>query len=67
MEIPVPKDFIGKRIKETELRSRYHLNLLAIKKSGNKQNPFPEAEAILDAGDELIVYGQEENLTLLPT
>ena len=67
MEIPVPKDFIGKRIKETELRSRYHLNLLAIKKSGNKQNPFPEAGAILDAGDELIVYGQEENLTLLPT
>ena len=73
-EIKVPEKFIGKSIKELQLRNKYHINIIAIKKripeiteSGERAyheviNDMPKADDILEDGDVLIVVGTDESI-----
>ncbi len=73
-EIKVPEKFIGKSIKELQLRNRYHINIIAIKKkvpeiteSGERAyreiiNDMPKADDILEDSDVLIVVGTDESI-----
>ncbi len=72
IELPVPKEFIGKSVKEIQLRTRYGVNLIAIKrkiveKEKTKEvwnvNPLPTDK--MEDGDVLVLIGSNENLSKL--
>ncbi len=76
-EIKVPKEFCGRTLKTLNLRKRYDVNVVAIKKQipaidarGQRIfkeviNDLPQAEDILKETDFLIVVGKEESIKLL--
>jgi len=62
--IKVPKQFIGKSLKEIDLRNRYDLNAVSIRKNGVTKiikNP----DIIFEDGDEIVVIGDEEKIKAL--
>ncbi len=76
-EIKVPKEFWGKTLKELNMRKRYDINVVAIKKlipSVNDQgqkvfketiNDLPQADDVIEETDLLIVVGKEESINLV--
>jgi trk system potassium uptake protein len=76
-EIKISKDFYGRTLKELNLRKRYNVNVVAIKKQiaaindrghrilKDEINDLPQAEDILEDGDCLIVVGKQESINLL--
>lgn len=76
-EIRIPKDFCGRSLKELNLRKRYDVNVVAIKKQiaaidergqrilNEEINDLPQAEDVLEEGDCLIVVGKQESINLL--
>jgi len=69
IEIPSPKVFVGKMLKETRLRSDYGVNLIAIKdtdKDGREKwnvNPLPTD--VIREGDLLVIIGLNTDLEKL--
>lgn len=74
LEIEVPKAFVGKTLKELDLRKNFRINVISIKKKEAHideagQRSFkdlivdvPLAEDRLEEGDVMIVVGADENL-----
>jgi trk system potassium uptake protein TrkA len=67
IEIPAPKAFAGKSLKDLQLRNRFGLTLIAIKRkpSGAGQevtNVAPDANDQIEAGDVLALLGSNERL-----
>lgn len=70
VDAAVPSRYVGKSIEEIQLRKRYNLNIITIK----KPNPDPEDESGFDlvgvispdykmeAGDHWVIFGLEEDL-----
>ncbi|MEE9553155.1 MAG: NAD-binding protein [candidate division Zixibacteria bacterium] len=54
---------IGKSFKELDVRARYGLNVIGIKKHDGKMIYNPSAEQIIDADDTLIMVGGGEQLS----
>ena len=69
MEIKAPKEFIGKSLKQLNLRIEYGLNVVAIKSRNEKGedtvNKVPEAEYKIRAQDRLMLVGPNENIKKL--
>ena len=69
MEIKAPKEFIGKSLKQLNLRIEYGLNVVAIKSRNEKGedtvNTVPEAEYKIRAQDRLMLVGPNENIKKL--
>ena len=70
IEIPAPKAFAGKSLKDLQLRNRFGLTLIAIKRkpSGAGQevtNVAPDANDQIEAGDVLALLGSNERLAQL--
>ncbi|NWF52892.1 MAG: TrkA family potassium uptake protein [Nitrospirae bacterium] len=72
VELPVPKEFIGKSVKEIQLRTRYGVNLIAVKRKVIEKektkdvwnvNPLPTDN--MEEGDVLVLIGSNENLAKL--
>lgn len=67
-EINVPNTFVGKSIKELQIRSKYGVDVLSIKetsKTGNLIKAIPDANYIIKEGDTLILAGEVEKINLL--
>lgn len=64
MEFKVQGDWRGKTLMDLNLRVKYDINVMAIKKK-NKINLSPRAEDILEDGDVLVVMGSAKSLTKL--
>jgi len=67
IEIPAPGDFAGKSLKELQLRNRYGLTLIAIKRRPEGGGPettnvAPTADDQILAGDVLALLGPNERL-----
>ncbi len=60
-EIEAPRRIAGKTLRELDLRNRYGINVLAIKREG-KVIPNPSADDRINAGDVLLVLGSEESI-----
>lgn len=65
IEIAAPETLVGKALKESELRSRYEVNLIAIKRGGDSLtgwnvNPLPTD--IIRKGDLLVLVGSNKAL-----
>jgi trk system potassium uptake protein TrkA len=62
LEMSPPKEFIGKSLKELDIRKRYGLNVIAIKHSEKEIDIAPQAEHIIEGGDLLVVIGRNTDI-----
>jgi len=61
-EIEIKEQFAGKSIKDLDLRRRYRITALLIKRDGEKARIITDPSVTLNAGDLLVVVGTEENI-----
>jgi voltage-gated potassium channel len=63
-EVPVcdGSSVIGKSLEESEIRHRYGLIIVAVKKDSGKMIFNPLASYIIEKGDKLIAMGEDENV-----
>lgn len=60
-EIDVPTEWVGKSILELKVRTRYQLNVTAIKENG-KLRPMPNPEHVFTEDQTVLVMGRNEDL-----
>ena len=77
MEIIAPEAFVGKTIRDLDIRAKYGVNIITIKKkvphltkTGETDfvetvNIAPKADDKIEEGDHLVVIGKDKNLTQL--
>lgn len=73
VELPIPDYLIGKTIQESQLRSKYNVNLIAIKRKVTTEKGFikeawnvnPSPNDIMIDGDILVLIGLNEDLDKL--
>lgn len=56
IEVPVPKGWIGKSLKDLNIRAKLGLNIIAVRQ-GEQINVSPGADYALAAGDVIVVLG----------
>ena len=61
LEIPAPKSWIGKTLKELNVRAKLGVNIIAVE-SGEKTNVSPSADYLIQAGDIMVVLGDNYSL-----
>ncbi len=64
VELEVPKGFVGKTLKELELRNRFGITVLAIKRRG-EVTVNPKAQEKLSEGDTILILGKEDRILKL--
>jgi len=72
VELPAPESFVGKTLKQLELRPRFGLMLVAIKRRPSPgglevTNIAPAADEMIQRGDVLALLGSNERLSQLDT
>ncbi|HKB86677.1 MAG TPA: chloride channel protein [Ignavibacteriaceae bacterium] len=68
IEVSPPKSFIGKSIRELNIRRQYGVDVLSIKmkeKKGEKINAIPSPDYIIKADDTLIIAGEIKNINFI--
>lgn len=66
-ELPVPKEFIGKSIKELNIRAEYGIDVLSVKQPNKEEDQvkvFPGPDYILERDDVLTVAGEIKKINL---
>ena len=61
LEIPAPKSWIGKTLKELNIRAKLGVNIIAVE-SDRKTNVSPSADYLIQAGDIMVVLGDNYSL-----
>ena len=61
IEVLAPERMLGKRLVELDLRNRFHVNVIAIKR-GNVVNIPPGANDRIERGDVVVLVGKREDL-----
>ena len=61
LEIPVPKDWLGKTLKELNIRAKLGVNIIAVK-NGKKTNVSPSADYLIQEGDHMVILGDNYSL-----
>ena len=64
VEIHLKKGWVGKNLRQLDIRGRYNINVVAIH-SGEDFNGAPDPDQILNERDSLIVIGNKEDLIKL--
>lgn len=65
-EIPVPKKWIGKTLREVGVRTRYNVSVLATKpKDSQDLKPMPKADYVFLADENLMVLGHNDDVDKL--
>lgn len=64
VEIPTPKTWVGKNLKELNVRAKLGVNIIAIERN-DKISVSPRAEFELAKDDILVVLGDYDSLTLM--
>lgn len=65
VQIPQQSEFVSKTLLEARIRRDTDVIVLAIRKANGRMLFNPPAEAVIEAGDHLIVMGEAENLRRL--
>lgn len=63
-EIAVPKIWMDKSIAEQSVRTKFHVNIMAVKKEG-VLSPLPNPDHIFSAGERLIILGHYRDVKRL--
>lgn len=61
MSLPIPVEFVGKNLIEADLRRRYDVNVVAIKREG-RTLVNPKAQEVFQPEDEIVVLGTHEGV-----
>ena len=61
LEVPAPKSWVGKTLKELNVRAKMGVNIIAVE-SGNTTNVSPSADYPIKAGDIMVVLGENAAL-----
>ena len=61
MSLAIPTEFVGKNLIEADLRRRYDVNVVAIKRDGRTM-VNPKAQEVFQPEDEIIVLGTHEGV-----
>jgi len=66
-EIDVPNKFVGKRIKELDIRKKYNIDIVLINKrskSGKKSalRKIPDGEYVFEQNDSLLILGEKKHV-----
>lgn len=61
MEIVPPEDWIGRNIRELEIRTKHRINIIGIR-SGEHILPLLSAEHVFHAQEHMIVAGEQKNI-----
>ncbi|NQT90551.1 MAG: TrkA family potassium uptake protein [Candidatus Omnitrophica bacterium] len=69
IEITPPKEFVGKSLKQLNVRAAHGLNIIAIKRSGKDGkemvDSIPEADYKIKSNDSLMIVGPNDNIEKL--
>ena len=57
LEVPAPKSWVGKTLKELNIRAKLGVNIIAVE-SGKKTNVAPGADYQIRSGDIMVVLGE---------
>ncbi len=60
-EISVPSDWVGATVSELDIRKRYNLTILAIKKD-DRLDPMITGDTVLEEDDTLLILGEYQSL-----
>lgn len=60
-EVQVPGEWIGKSIRDIEIRVKYGLNIMAIKEQ-DEINPLPDPEHVFNSNEHVLVMGKKANI-----
>ena len=63
-ELTLPEAWVGKTIRELNIRAKYGVNIIAVRENG-KINVVPDADEPLPAGCVLVAVGANDKLTRL--
>ena len=61
LELPAPKDWLGKTLKELNVRAKLGVNIIAVE-SGQVTNVSPSADYRILEGDVMVVLGDNNSL-----
>ena len=61
LEVPAPKSWVGKTLRELNVRAKLGVNIIAVN-SGEKTSVSPAADYSIGAGDVLVVLGDTKSL-----
>jgi len=61
-EVKVPASLSGKSIRELDIRQKYNISLLLLKKPGKEVENIWNPDIILEEGDELTIIGEEKSI-----
>lgn len=63
VELTVPKAWLGRSLSELDVRAKYGVNIIAIRKSGHENDleASPGAAYVLIPGDVVVALGRNEN------
>ena len=61
MSLQVPQELVGKNLIEADLRRRFNVNVVAIKR-GEKTMVNPGAQEVFRVGDEIVILGTHEGV-----
>ena len=61
-DVIVPENMVGKTIKELDLRNKYGVTILLIKRPGHSFETIWNPDITLNSGDQLVVIGQEKSI-----
>lgn len=60
-EVPVPKDWAGRTVGQIDIRKKFNINIMGIKKSGNLELSV-SPDTVLDAEGTMLVLGKTRDL-----
>ena len=61
-EVPLPAEYESMTLADTDIRSKHHLNVLAIRRAGGHFNVSPTPKTGFQKEDHLLVLGTSENI-----
>ena len=64
-EVTVPAELAGKSLRQLDLRNRYHITILLMRKPGGSEEDIWSPDVILEKGDLLTVFGSKRSIVEL--
>ena len=61
LEVPAPKSWVGKSLKDLNVRAKLGVNIIAVE-SGKETNVSPSADYVVKSGDIMVVLGENKAL-----
>ncbi len=62
IDVPAPKSWLNKNLRELNVRAKLGVNILAVKREG-KINVSPSADFVIEAGDVMVILGDNQALS----